>query len=144
MNQGASSVISSSFALRSTGWQLTMPRVEYPTEVVLGTYDIQPNKENPDSVFLNIYATVHDKEDRNKVAWDLEPRVWKQEKHCFETVGTSEATVVVENGFLIVTNRDGQKASLRLPKHIKQDGPVLSLHPDHLKVELPKAAAVSA
>ena len=115
-----------------------MPKVVYPTEHVLGTYNMLPSADHPDCFKLEIKPQVQDAKDVNKVGWRLEHERFSMEKKGFVKLGTSEATVTVENGFLIVANHEGEKASLRLPKQLNPDGPIVEVDPNHLFVTLPK------
>jgi hypothetical protein len=81
-----------------------------------------------------------DPNDASKVGWELELRRWSREAKDFVKLGTSEVQVAVERGYLIVTNAKGEKASLRLPKSIHPQSPVVAVDPNHLKVTLSLAA----
>ena len=71
-------------------------------------------------------------------------KVWSSEDKAFQNRGTKDATVTIENGFLIVANKEGEKASLRMPKYLAPDGPVVELDPEYLKVVVPSATAASS
>jgi hypothetical protein len=123
-----------------------MPAPAYPTTHKLGTYQLHASKEHAGCVDLDIKAVVMDPTDATKVGWELQLKRWTMEAKATVKLGTSEATVTVEHGFLIVSNAEGEKASLRLPRTIRPDGPVIAVHPDFLVVTLPRAdkAAASA
>ena len=74
------------------------------------------------------------------MGWELPGKRWESEARAFVEKGTSEATVTIENGFLIVANHEGEKASLRMPKFLAPDGPVIELNPTYLQVTVPAAA----
>ena len=118
--------------------------VPLPTKWELGNVGYHPSKEHPGCVDLEIKPLVMDHDDRSKVGWQLEIKRWSQPDKGFIKVGTSEATITVEDGFLIVANRDGEKASLRLPKYISPNAQVVKVDPDELRVTLPRLPAQAA
>ena len=94
---------------------------------------------------FDIKPVVFDAKDASKTAlWSLETRVWSRDDKKFVKVGTKDAKVTVEDGFLIVANKEGERASLKLPKSISPNGPVVAVHPEFLKVTLRRLAASGA
>ena len=111
-----------------------------PTAWVLGNWTSSPSKEHPGCQTFDIKPMVLDSKDASKVGWELELKRWTMEAKDFVKLGTSEAQISVESGYLIVANAKGDRASLRLPKSINPAGPVVAIDPNHLKVTLPLAA----
>ena len=118
----------------------------HPTEWVLGNWQMMPSSKHEGCMAFEIRPMVMDPKDVSKVGWKLDRERWDKEQRKFLKVGTSEATFAVEDGFLIVTNYDGEKASLRLPKTVNPQGPIVAVDPMDLNVTLPRAnpAAASA
>ena len=52
---------------------------------------------------------------------------------------TTFLALLPKGGHIIVTNLEGVKASLKLPNHISQSGPVVAVNPDKLHVTVPRA-----
>ena len=125
-----------------------MAPVVYPTEHKLTNYQLEPSTDHADCLKVRIrpYTEVIPGKgnESTTVAWELDSKPWVREKKGFEELGTQGVSAVVENGFLIVTNRHGNKASLRLPKSVKPDGPVIALDEKYLHVTVQKACAPAA
>ena len=81
-------------------------------------------------------------------SWCAHPSLFSHagftETRQFVDVGTSEATFTVEDGFLIIANRDGEKASLRLEKRFNPNSPIVAVDPKYCKVTLSKKIPPSA
>ena len=105
---------------------------------------MQPSSKHKDCLAFEIKPLIMDPKDVTKVGWKLERERWDKEQRKFLKVGTSEATFAIEDGFLIVTNHDGEKASLRLPKSVNPQGPIIEIDPVDLNVTLPRAMASAA
>jgi hypothetical protein len=102
---------------------------------------MMPSAKHKDCVVFDIKPLIMDHKDVTKVGWKLDKERWDKEQRKFLNVGTSEAKFAVEDGFLIITNYEGEKASLRLPKTINPQGPIVAIDPVDLNVTLPRATA---
>ena len=116
---------------------------------VLANYDLAPSKEHPNCMVFEIepraVAPAGEKGDGEvwRVPYKHEVTEIVQlsgvTNRSWNVVGTSETSVAIEDGHIIVTNLEGVKASLKLPNHISQSGPVVAVNPDKLHVTVPRA-----
>uniref|UniRef100_A0A7S2MP96 Uncharacterized protein n=1 Tax=Haptolina brevifila TaxID=156173 RepID=A0A7S2MP96_9EUKA len=98
-----------------------MPKVPYPTEHKLTKWTAQPSAKHEHC--MDFYLETWYSE-----GWALETKKWVWPE--FKQMGTSQAKVTLEPGFLIVENEKGEKASLKLPRYVNPAGPIVEVSTD--------------